>query len=916
MSLHKLLDRLIDSCIELGIEHRWQQKISKWARLGGEQSLLTHALNTASVARKIAFMWSQKTNGLSNEEILCLITAAFLHDFPKEDQEYQNAVDRHIRQGVYDPIFDHTVFTKEQVNLVTKKFIKPIHTICKLDRIIDLEEFIDGVLSALPAEDPKTILDVIERKQNLPAPSRVRKLVSFADALCSKADPTEATKLSRDVDWPKELNLQLTYHKLSVIRGILTTFLNEALIEIYNEAGWEPTLYFPNGVIYATMKPNASLLDINTETIFEKIATNYRSFINNPAFKLQKAKASMGSLTGRAILFPDWLLMDSSLIDSLLSTAFAQRAMAKSPRDGEKELKKRKDSKKKKTEYDQIVEMLTPITDDLPSVYSKALSDYNALIFVAGILEEFAKPLIAQNTLMKFQEELYQQLIQMFGENVSASDLLNIEKNSVSKAVTNTVPHPKRIELMLRIWGTNTPNDLLGRSDRQQELRNRLQTLLEYLWNAFNKDFLDIYDILKENLSDLVKDIAYPYVHLETENPIQLAQKLEGEYSSPKRDAKEIQCFLCNNSASEVAIASLIGEGSEKFTNFLAAGKPIRGDYKAKICPLCVEEAKLRNIFFSRPPEEVFVLAPERMMSPEAHELWSREVNTLLFQISLGIDIMSSWTLGGILKGLIQGKIPPHIEAKWLIKHLRISKKQLKALADGLNAFYDNPSEIPAKNLDRALKNFESFEEAAKAYLSEEIELGIEDKIKLQEIQRKFDKQIHLHYTTPGLLLIFRPYKLGERDETSVCRMIRQLFVSLLLSELFIAKVTILPNFSPINKVTSRGCSEIPSIPLRHVIHAWFSIDRDYISILDRLDLLKRTSSVLALYEFIRSDSRLKPTNNELVELATMIRGKLLRKITEKIRSATKKQLPPAKEKRLFELLSPLQDWSPASLRS
>jgi CRISPR-associated protein Csc3 len=44
--------------------------------------------------------------------------------------------------------------------------------------------------------------------------------------------------------------LRFTYHSLAEVRGVLTNIINNALLDAHRECGWQPFLFFPNGVAY------------------------------------------------------------------------------------------------------------------------------------------------------------------------------------------------------------------------------------------------------------------------------------------------------------------------------------------------------------------------------------------------------------------------------------------------------------------------------------------------------------------------------------------------------------------------------------------------------------------------------------------------------------------------------------------
>lgn len=57
---------------------------------------------------------------------------------------------------------------------------------------------------------------------------------------------------------------RLAYHKLTEVRGLLSNLINNAVMDTLAEQGYEPYLFFPNGVVYLTQPQHAAQVEMDT----------------------------------------------------------------------------------------------------------------------------------------------------------------------------------------------------------------------------------------------------------------------------------------------------------------------------------------------------------------------------------------------------------------------------------------------------------------------------------------------------------------------------------------------------------------------------------------------------------------------------------------------------------------------------
>lgn len=105
----------------------------------------------------------------------------------------------------------------------------------------------------------------------------LRLLSSYADILVHIKSPSEVVISPAEHQTAENLRAKLAilfgagnaprlaYHKLTEVRGLLSNLINNAVMDTLAEQGYEPYLFFPNGVVYLTAPE--SQVDVDTETI-------------------------------------------------------------------------------------------------------------------------------------------------------------------------------------------------------------------------------------------------------------------------------------------------------------------------------------------------------------------------------------------------------------------------------------------------------------------------------------------------------------------------------------------------------------------------------------------------------------------------------------------------------------------------
>ena len=157
--------------------------------------------------------------------------------------------------------------------------------------MVDWPEYLDDIVFI--AQNTQTVqganLNLRDYQLRLDKHSRetIRMLSSVTDLLVHITSPSDvhyrdvrgrdlAYNLRQKFDtlFSADLAPRLGYHKLLEVRGLLSNLLNNGLIEMLGNQGYEPFLYFPEGVIYLAPKNAELRVDLVTLTrlVWERIA--------------------------------------------------------------------------------------------------------------------------------------------------------------------------------------------------------------------------------------------------------------------------------------------------------------------------------------------------------------------------------------------------------------------------------------------------------------------------------------------------------------------------------------------------------------------------------------------------------------------------------------------------------------------
>ncbi|HWP47358.1 MAG TPA: type I-D CRISPR-associated protein Cas10d/Csc3 [Candidatus Limnocylindrales bacterium] len=318
-------------------------KPMKSERALGDQSITAHLLNglfpVATLVRKLRQMDTSIARYLDERSYRLFIAGYVLHDWEKFP-----GVEERIKERFgagFKPDF-----------LRYREFVEPIlkSWIARLG----LDNFLKA--GGLNPEDQIDTLAYLahntQEKYETHHPTIGFKL-TISDKVCElTARLTRlADLLSSEVKHPADIlteNLchliyqlsngqyQFTFHTISENRGVLTNILNNALLDLYRSAGYQPLLYFPNGVVYLTPPlPPANegverrLPPIDTASIPERVIAKIRKLC---AHQIEKRLVGLDR-DGKGLKFADyyWLFFSpEELVVKIALQGALQKIVGKS----------------------------------------------------------------------------------------------------------------------------------------------------------------------------------------------------------------------------------------------------------------------------------------------------------------------------------------------------------------------------------------------------------------------------------------------------------------------------------------------------------------------------------------------------------------------------------------------------------
>jgi len=848
------LDDLLKILVIL-IQHarnkNWNNLYAKWTRNFYEtQSLLVHSINQASVIIEL-FKNIIPPNAFTHEERIVAVVGAFLSDSGKALEKFQFAV---IQKSREPDAYDHV--TSEALSIV-KSFLEEIKgDITPFLTGTAWTEFIKRVLQAVCHHQSLKAKKLMGECSKYGAKSTTSLLIDFVDDLVSAKRIEEAVRIGKNMDSALHIlgNIEFEYHKLTRIRGILSVFLNQALIIAFKKRKYHPILYFPEGVLYVSKQKTKTPLKISKEEIHKEIIRMISEIFNSPLYENNIYNAVFGPITQTIVILPEFLQI--KMIKQKLKEQIPNASKLK--KDIEKTFEKLSKAKKSKKKGKII-----------PIEYFKEKARENG-ITLELLIEHYVK----YKTLMTFFYAILEILVSWDQEKKSLnnnhlSKILQkyfpfLTLDILKSGYANSARFDKKLNLFLESWRDNKKNLLIKNTVGNVTFVNNLSNVLE-----------DIYDFVKSNRPPLIDKKVVDFLLLDVNHPMitpkietsNMFEKINMSFQLDKTDSDSFNCFFCHLPSIDVVKSDLVGDGSQKFSNQLVGGKIFGKEHKARFCCVCRLEAILRKILVGQKPAEIILLVPEINMGPELRERWKKEIQTFQTSRKRDISLVNSITLRKVIKMIATADSPTFLEldGSWVARNIIVGNEKRKKRVKILKENYDN-----IKNFNNAYNTkFKSFEEVVDAIFKLE---WWED-----DLETFFEPatQINYVYETPNYLLMLLRFEYKENEEPTSSAYLRKLVLGILISLIFNCKVKFIKNLNPVLHHEFKGIVTISDTPIIHDLNKIFNPE-GIITLHNRWKVLKHLTILMTLENEFE-----KPEKDFLLKYMKYSRGFILNKLRQ-----------------------------------
>jgi hypothetical protein len=621
---------------------------------------------------------------------------------------------------------------------------------------------------------------------------------------------------------------------VSAVRGISTQLLHRAIQKVIERKGWIAVVSTPNGTAYI----GKGDFEVERDEVLSSLIDEFKEFIDSFDSDVV-GPAAFGKFTSTPIKAPEFVFISKKTAEEFWSFIESLPAISNPknlPKSEEKNLEALKQAKPGLSyeEYDRLYRL------------------YNSMRYVLmmgiAVLKE------ARNA----DEELYNRMVEYLTKSgVDVEALLEANPR-----------HNSPFEEVIRGVDEFIENLNLGDRKREEIVKETVKIFREATAKAVEETGVEMQS-LRSPLQSLLSEVSTPM--MESTNWSEAYE----EYKSGKRKGTPI-CPLCGNKSNKPGISSLVGDGTESFSNMLPGGTVIGGENKVRVCDLCEFEAKLRSLVMGSGSETFYVI-PQCVIAPNLIDhFWSEAKRKLELGRIKGAEVPSIYDHYDWAQVVINGdfeelssKSYSEILQKTVenaCRDKRIRKAVEKALKDYYNGDIGEFRELTGLNVETiediialALKGDRNVIES----------LGIEDAIYKK---RKVGVALSNNY----VVLMFSSAGLGGKQET--VNLLNKLFAALIISRIFSASVLItdLP-LSVLHVQTPKGAVNIPvKLGVKHFLEPY--LKNGWIPFHKVEPLMRKLAAMLLLEKTM---SRFGSGSSILYELTKMSPGEILHKIVQ-----------------------------------
>ena len=345
------------------------------------------------------------------------------------------------------------------------------------------------------------------------------RVVRLCDSVASIKNAETIKTKERDPDIPAGKKVVFEHHSVSVIRGVISSFLNEAVVELMQELGYIPLLHFGSSTAYIRTGEETTLKEPK-KRMKQLISEQFRKFQDSDIYKRGMVKAVVGPLP--ATKWPGIHLIRVDDVSVILQDISSQPLANKDEAFGKQYFEEsvEKDTKKGNTENADALRHFVKATRSTSQdvIIAAMVSDFNLLIYVA----DFIKRYLEFAECAKKREEYTKNVNSWLSKELG--DFVLDDMNGIS----HTTPASERVKVVEKLWRIGTEDFHKSADRRERILKNCIKLLARII-----KEYSDSAPHLIEDdvITQLLGDIQYVPVILNPGNDIrELSTKIANRY--------------------------------------------------------------------------------------------------------------------------------------------------------------------------------------------------------------------------------------------------------------------------------------------------------------------------------------------------------------------------------------------------
>lgn len=732
--------------------------------------MLSHSLTVVGITEAL-----MKALEFNEEDIKIGLVTAFFHDILKEGKSSWSEMEK--RGRLVDKEFEKEDFEEISKILGGLRFSK------------DEIEQVQSILPYGSLQSGRHLKTLLREKPNRDNP-KVRKIVhDIADHLASLKSLNEFSEnLSLLEKKMEKYNLKIEYHKVGVIRGILTSILHQTIQEIYEESGFEPILFFPDGTVY--IGKDTAKIDLASfeEKFKENFWLNLKTFIEGVPVST-RADASVGPYTQTKIPSPELAYMSDDTIEAVWKRIRSLKTVTNHDIKGNLE------------GYTKILEDKGErILEDEVNDYLKEILGLFVLFYYFKSVCEDAAGL--DNWANTWKKNLALRDLESAYNEEELSKYVDFEKFI---EVIEKLSHSGKGAIEKRINGGLLFRSLFPEDLNRDNVLDEAASLCKKLSKVIrpyaekNKGLKSV-DIPGNLLQELSRPLLV--------NPEIIVDEVWREYSKGKTRDGTVICPICDRLGLRKIKGKKVGAGESKsFTNFLKGGTRLT---RRDICALCDLEMTIRTLYLGTGDFEDYYLIPQVNLSPVLASRWAEAAGELVsMRGMLGLEPITrnlTWARRINEEGVffLNNKIPKILNSFLKTESRRAESHMKETIQGKIDVEFGGSFEI--------FKHAMGLETET---IDETVENIIGGTLKIpEELEEEFKNKVNalIAINTPNYALISYPRRGLEAEDHKSSNYVRHLFRGALLSRLFLASVVVKElKYEPLTEIKAQGAVKIPT---------------------------------------------------------------------------------------------------------